>query len=273
MNKLLKIYKKNRILRWLWWLAVIIPGVPFIFISIGLQIYMHWPRSYQDIEIKELNSQSQYLTLSAHGVNDTAQSWGIPLKTLMEQQENSQLSVFIQQHIALDWQPYSNNALLCSVAGKSIGKKLAKQVSNLPHLKGIHLIGHSCGSFLIYGFCQQLKADNSAIKVQTTYLDPVSVYSGVFWQYGVENFGRCADFSDTYIDTEDTVPGSNQMLEHSITFDVTQLRKSNKLTYASHAWPTHFYLNAYNNKQVPIYFNNPIHLPNKYNTKALNIWH
>lgn len=95
---------------------------------------------------------------------------------------------------------------------------------------------------MILGICEGAKSIKPTIKIQTTYLDPVAVYSGFFWQYGIKNFGSCANYSDTYIDTEDRVPGSNQAILHSATFDITQMRTSQKLDIPPHVWPTLFYL-------------------------------
>ena len=107
--------------------------------------------------------------------------------------------------------------------------------------------------------------------MQTTYLDPVSVYSGLFWDYGLNHFGRCANFSDPYIDTEDTVPGSNQNLPHGYTFDVTQMRKDNKVVYPPHKWPTIFYINTLKNNQVPIYFKSTPESISKYQKNTLMV--
>lgn len=74
------------------------------------------------------------------------------------------------------------------------------------------------------GLCEAVKEKNSAIQIQTTYLNPVSVYTGVLWDYGINKFGICADFSDSYIDIRDSVLGSNVNLPHTATFDVTDLR-------------------------------------------------
>tara|TARA_R110000744_G_scaffold1965_6_gene7669 strand:- start:1690 stop:2511 length:822 start_codon:yes stop_codon:yes gene_type:complete len=272
MNKLLKLYRAHFLLRWFWWLAVIIPGVPFILFSVVFQLYAHWPRDYSDIKIGAINPNTQYLSFSAHGVKDSPESWSNELQNLIKQSNNEQLTNLTKAQISLNWQPYSDNALVCSVTGSNIGHKLAKKIALLPNLKAVHLVGHSCGSFVIYGLCEKLKQINPTIKVQTTYLDPVSIYSGIFWHYGVDNFGDCADFSDSYIDTKDGVPGSNEKLKNAYTFDVTNIRLEQNLPYAPHAWPTHFYLDAYKNKQVPLYFNFPSGLDKRFDKNKLIKW-
>ncbi|MGB1263376.1 MAG: hypothetical protein ACPG52_10730 [Cognaticolwellia sp.] len=272
MNKLLVFYRKHVLLRWLWWLAVIIPGIPFVLLSVGFQLYAHWPRGYSEVTSIAIKPNSQYLTLSAHGVKDSPLSWSNALQNMIKHSNSAQLKGVPATQISLDWRPYSNNALVCSVTAKNIGAKLGEKIAQQPNIKAVHLIGHSCGSFVIYGLCEKLKQLKPAIKVQTTYLDPVSIYSGVFWRYGVDKFGDCADFSDSYIDTQDGVPGSNEKLKNAYTFDVTGKRLAEKLPYAPHAWPTHFYLEAYKNKQVPIYFNNPNNLDKRFDKNALITW-
>lgn len=215
---------------------------------------MHWPRDYQDVVNIALDPEVEYLTFSAHGVKDTPASWSDELQRTYSQIQQLPFSDLKKQQISFSWQPYSDNVFNCSVDGKNIGIRLGEQIAQLPKLKGVHLVGHSCGSFVILGVCEALKERKVSMSVQTTYLDPVSVYSGIFWDYGVNNFGRCADFSDAYIDIQDTVPGSNQALRNAYTFDVTHTRVSNKLDYAPHAWPTMFYIHALKKNQVPIYY-------------------
>lgn len=272
MNKLLTLYRKHLLLRWLWWLAVIIPGVPFILFSVGFQLYAHWPRDYSQITSLAIKPNTQYLSLSAHGVKDSPKSWSNELQNIIKHSNNAQLAELSKAQVSLAWQPYSDNALVCSVTGKNIGEELADKIALLPNLKAVHLIGHSCGSFVIYGLCEKLKQIKPTITVQTTYLDPVSIYSGIFWRYGVDKFGDCADFSDSYIDTKDGVPGSNEKLKNAYTFDVTDIRLEKNLPYAPHAWPTHFYLDAYKNSKVPVYLNYQGDLDKRFDKNKLIQW-
>lgn len=272
MNKVRQLYRKHRLFRWLWWLGVVIPGVPFILVSIGFMLMMHWPRDYQDVVNIAFDPEVEYLTFSAHGVKDTPASWSDELQRTYSDLKHMPFSELNKQQVSFSWRPYSDNVFNCSVAGKNIGMRLGEQMAKLPMLKGVHLVGHSCGSFVIFGICEALKEKKASISVQTTYLDPVSVYSGVFWDYGVRYFGSCADFSDAYIDTQDTVPGSNEALSHAYTFDVTQARVSNKIDSAPHAWPTLFYIHALKNNQLPIYYKSTHKLSADYQKNSLMIW-
>lgn len=248
MSYIKRIYKKYWFIRWFWWLGVVIPGVPFIIVTLAFFLFMHWPRNYDEVINIPLFSDVEFISLSAHGVKDSPSSWSDLLQSTYQGQLKGQVN---SQHISLNWQSYSNNALICSVTGKEIGRQLGVKLSKLEHLKKVHLIGHSCGAFIILGVCNTLKELNPKLYIQSTYLDPVSVYSGILWNYGLKNFGLCADFSDAYIDTQDGVPGSNQAQPHSFTFDVTEKRIKQGEKYPPHAWPTIFYIDALTKKQVP----------------------
>ena len=224
---------------------MLIPGIPFILISLGLFIYAYWPRDFSSVTQFPLTQDIEYITLSAHGVNDSKESWSDELQQIMTSMPYPQLGNVSQQHHSIDWNNYSNNVFICSIAGKKIGIEIGKRLAAQSSLKAIHAIGHSCGAFVVFGICEGAKSVNPKMIIQTSYLDPVAVYSGLFWRYGIDHFGHCANFSDNYIDTRNTVPGSNQPLPHVFTFDVTQQQTKQYGDYTPHAWPTRFYINAY----------------------------
>ena len=199
--------------------------------------YMHIPLQQKALAPVEIPPNTTAITISIHGLRDTTDSWASPLTSQLASQAQSDSHHFL----AFDWNPYSQNFLRCSVDGKSIGYKLGKQMSTNPTLEQVELVAHSCGSFVALGICDALKDHRAGIEVKTVYLDPVSIYGGFFWKYGLGNFGACADTSEAYIDTGDKVPGSNQALEHSTTYDVTQARIKAGYTGSPHVWPTIYY--------------------------------
>ncbi len=238
----------RRLIRYIIIILIIIPGVPFILGSIGFSIYSFWPRDVSKVTSIDILNSTTHITLSAHGVRDSSKSWSDELQSAM-----SKRSFGNQQNISLDWRPFSDNPLICSVLGKQIGHKIGEKIAKSSSIKSVHAIGHSCGSYIVLGLCQGLKATNYNIKIHTTYLAPVSIYAGFFWQYGINNFGNCGDFSDAYIDKSDTVPGSHQRLPHAHTFDITQLRIKHHVDVKPHNWPTKYYLDALNNEHIPLY--------------------
>ncbi|MDO6694957.1 hypothetical protein Q4574_16790 [Aliiglaciecola sp. 3_MG-2023] len=248
-----KISKKT-LIRFIWWWLVIIPGIPFILGTLGFAIYVYWPRDFSSVTQFPIKKGLEYITLSAHGVKGSPADWSDELQNLMAEDTYPQLAGTKQQNHSIDWRDFSGNVFLCSVAGKKIGIEIGERIAKQSSVKAIHAIGHSCGAFVVLGICEGAKSTNPQLIVQTTYLDPVSVYSGIFWDYGIEHFGTCGDFSDSYIDTRDTVPGSNQLLPHSQTKDVTPKRPEMDAHYPPHDWPTRFYINGYKQKEVPVYY-------------------
>lgn len=221
------------------WLLVALPLGPFVLATVVITAYMYLPITYDELKPTELNSGAEHISIAAHGLRDTANSWALPLMHSM--QSSSSASDRIAQHLAIDWNPYSQNTFRCSVDGKRIGYQLGVKLSALPNLKSVDLIGHSCGAFVVLGACEAIKSQNPDIVVRSTYLDPVSIYGGFFWRYGLGKFGSCADISDAYIDTGDSVPGSNQALPYATTHNVTQARIDAGYRGSPHVWPTVYY--------------------------------
>ncbi len=238
-----------RLFRKLFFVLFILPTLLFLLTNVVIFAYIYWPASYKDIELSP-KIDTNHLTLISHGLKDKPGSWASSLKDLLNQPRKNASNTYnyIQ---AIDWQAHSANAFKCSVNGLRIGKQLAQQANDLKDLKSVHLIAHSCGSFINYGFCQEIKKLRPTTIVHTTYLDPASIYGGIFWQFGVNNFGSCADFSDHYFDSSDGVPGSNTALKNTYSVDVTKAKKPYNIH--PHLWPTIYYLELAKNKQILLY--------------------
>lgn len=248
-------YNKKTIFHWFILLFIVVPFIHFFVATLGFLTYSFWPRDYSESSHLIIKENTEYITLSAHGVKDSPASWSDQLMSLMHQYPPEQIKSLHHQTISIDWQKFSKNVFICSTAGKKIGFDIGRKIANNTNIKGVHIIGHSCGAFITLGICQGVKSVSSDIIVQSTYLDPVSIYGGIFWNYGLEHFGQCANFSDSYIDTEDSIPGSNQALRHSVTFDVTKIKRGNKEKITPHIWPTIYYIESYKKELVPIFFN------------------
>lgn len=223
------------------WVLVLLPGIPFVVLSLAYTGYVFWPRNIDAITAIDLDPEARTLVVAAHGVRDSAASWSDELRLALGRDGT--------QAVSLDWRPYSDSPLVCSVVarriGRAIGQKVAQQHGSL---QAIHAIGHSCGAFVALGICEGMRTmagvEGKPIRIHTTYLDPVSVYAGFFWRYGVDHFGRCADFSDAYIDTRDGVPGSNELLPFAHTFDVTAVGRAQAPDEPPHNWPARYYVLA-----------------------------
>ncbi len=235
MSSIVSILKSRSVFFWLFILLVIIPVVPFLLVSLGMLIYIYWPMGLDDMEIPLIETGVDHVVLISHGLGDTSATWGDPLKETLDARDDG------AQVISLDWNPYAQSTVRCSVDGKRLGEALGERFAKNHALRTVHLVAHSCGSFISLGVCQALRKLRSDVSIQSTYLDPVTVYGGLFWEYGLSRFGSCADFSDAYIDTGDRVPGSNQLLPATHTFDVTLARISAGYEGSPHVWPTLYY--------------------------------
>lgn len=225
--------------------SILLPPLLFVLASLLLLLYTFLP---VPLTIPSL-PESTRLTILAHGIYDTPDTWSRDMAQLIERNEGSASD---NPAVALNWNKYARSVFRCSVNGLRLGKKIGSQLVAEGSIKALHLIGHSCGSFVVYGICRGLKEEGADVMVQTTYLDPVSNYGGVYSSFGIKHFGSCADFSDAYIDTGDNVPGSNQLLPQTHTFDVTRIRKQTAQGANPHLWPVEFYRRQVKTNQYPL---------------------
>jgi pimeloyl-ACP methyl ester carboxylesterase len=228
--------KLKLILTVLLWIFIIIPGIPFVFGTLGTLTYIYWPQNFEALNISQLPVDNSRVSMFFHGLGGNTERWAQPLAEILQEQAPE------GSHIALDWSDYAQSALRCSVAGKRLGRELGDRLLQAGELQHLNLVGHSCGSFVVLGICERVKQQRPDIEISTTYLDPVTVYGGIFWHYGQQHFGRCADISEAYIDTGDGVPGSNEALPYATTFDVTAERIAADFEGNPHIWPTLYYL-------------------------------
>ncbi|NND68952.1 MAG: hypothetical protein HKN19_15285 [Halioglobus sp.] len=217
------------------WVLLILPTVLFLLASLALLLYTYSPRDYGEMVRPDIAPGTVRVTVINHGLRDRLEHWAKPL------QEELVAARYDGTALALDWRPFSDSTLRCSVDGLRIGRELGRYLAALPDLDFIHVVGHSCGSFVTLGVCRGVRERRPSLRVQTTYLDPVSIYGGLFWRWGITRFGECADFSEAYIDTGDTVPGSGEPLPNTYTVDVTGARLHSGSPALPHVWPTTYY--------------------------------
>lgn len=224
--------------KWLLWgLAIVVglPGIPFVLVTLGLVVYMYWPLRISEVVLPEIDPSATHVVVLSHGLRDDPTTWTAPLKAKIDARMAG------AQVIAFDWSRQAEDTFRCSLDGTRLGTELGRSLAASDALASVHLVAHSCGSFVSLGICEALREAGRDVQIQTTFLDPVTIYGGFFWGYGLDHFGTCADFSDAYIDTGDTVPGSNQALPHAHTFDVTEARERAGYAGSPHVWPTVYY--------------------------------
>jgi hypothetical protein len=154
----------------------------------------------------------------------------------------------------VDWSAYSTNLFQASYNGEKIGRDLAQRLlQQQPHLRTVHLIGISVGSFAANAAAMKIKqvttttttnGGNNRITttnppfVQLTLLDPFTQRGILGFGYGNRNFGKFADYTEQYLNTDDPVPSTNTPLDYAVCYDVTNLRPD---TIFGHDWPLVYY--------------------------------
>lgn len=233
--------------QWLW-LLVGIPGGMFAGASLFIAGYssLPWPTG-EHVKMTTVSDGTEEVVVLVHGKGDSASSWADGFAAELE----ASILSPDQQAVTVEWGEYSNDLFRCTLNARRIGRTLGEKLSEHKKIKRLHLIGHSAGSFVVYGICEKIKELAADVFIQTTYLDPVSIYGGMDWGYGKRNFGNCADISDAYLDHEDGVPGSDEPLDHPHTFDVTALKKTAGFTGLPHLWPISYYREAVLSKTLP----------------------
>ncbi|WP_296045240.1 alpha/beta fold hydrolase [uncultured Alteromonas sp.] len=235
------------------WLVILFvwPAIPFFVVTLGFVVfsYFPWPLTF-DVEAPVVSEQKDELIILIHGKDDSPDTWPTAFAKALE----TSVLTDKQQVATIDWYDYSTNLFRVANNARRIGHQLGEDLAEYSQLKKVHLIAHSAGAFMAYGYCETLKQLNPDVFVQTTYLDPLGPYSGFQWHYGTQHFGSCADVSDAYIDIHDNVPGSNVPVEHTHTFDVSALRLADKKYQGTaHMWPIHYYRTAVLSGQLPFW--------------------
>lgn len=235
-SKVCYFYEKhpNAFVFWLLFFAIYLPLFPFLFLSLFLTVFIFWPFQYYDVPIDPVIQQD--VIVIAHGLKDSDKTWAAELKEILSNKEQP------TQILAIDWSEYAQNAFTCAVNGRRVGQSIAKRLIDSGHLNSVTVIGHSCGAFVSYGICETVKNQRLDVSINSIYLAPVSIYGGIFWNFGYEYFGDCADDSFTYYDTEDRVPGSNVAPIHSQGIDVTPFKELYDYQGSPHLWPIYYYM-------------------------------
>ena len=74
--------------------------------------------------------------------------------------------------------------------------------------------------------------------MRLTLLDPFT-QRGIFdFGYGNRSFGKSADYTEQYLNTDDPVPSTNSPLKNCVCYDITKLRPE---SIFGHDWPVAYY--------------------------------
>eukprot|EP01038_Epipyxis_sp_PR26KG_P013332 gene13332-17875_t len=156
--------------------------------------------------------------------------------------------------IIYDWGKWSKNLVRASFNGEHIGSKLGKQLGMLDNIENIHIIGVSVGSFCANSCAKEfLRIQQIKDKTKTknmpmcrlTFLDPFTARGLFQIKYGLKLFGKYVKYCESYLNTDDPVPFTNEPLVNSINFDVTKSSQRNSFDVLPmdnmHSWPAGYY--------------------------------
>ena len=229
---------------------VVLPAVPFVIGACVLLVIANYPDDFSEFKLPTLASSTEHVIIFAHGKSATPDIWehalDAPLSTIST---SGAAEIFIP-----NWNHWSNSFLKVSLNGYLLGKLFGQHLAkaNTGTLTGMHVAGHSAGAFFAYGVCEGAKEVDPGLKIQTTYIAPLSIYRGLFLNYGTNHFGDCADFSDTYIHGMDPTPGANLPVLHSHSFDLTKSTKYREhQNITPHAFPLYYYAKSFLRGTVP----------------------
>jgi len=202
-----------------------------------LEVYARWTPDFVTA-MPEPRSNTRQLVLLFHGSdgkdNDAIKKLELALRSEMRGQN--------QEVIRYIWSPWSDNRLRASINGLYLGQQIGEHLAAYD-IDELHLIGHSAGAWLPDAICSTLRANRaSPVKIRMTFLDPIGIRGFFNFGWGSQNFGRCADFAEAIINTDDNVPGTNAPLRYAFNIDITGVTHDMN----GHEWPVWYYLDTLN---------------------------
>lgn len=224
----------RRLLWWQWLLLIVFLPV------ISFELYCRWP-SNATVSSPQVSEEVSQLILLFHGTNGSEDRDWLRLADVLAEGAKNNKEVQVENVI---WSPWSDNQFRASANAESIAAKLGLELASLEQLSRVHLFASSAGSYLLEPICELLKAKKGdAVTVVMTYLDPIGIKGSLDFTYGYRNYGRCADFAEVYLNTDDAVPGTNAPAEQAFNLDITDLKFVNEFTGNGHVWPVVYYTN------------------------------
>jgi hypothetical protein len=146
-----------------------------------------------------------------------------------------------------NWQKWTGNFIRASFDAQTVGRTVCSELAESEKEKGkienLHVIGISVGSFAADSCIKAYNglADEPGF-TRATFLDPFTS-KGIFgYGWGLRNFGATASFAEDYLNTDDSVPTTNDPLELAFTYDVTKSSLRDKFVPmndgdSTHSWP------------------------------------
>jgi len=178
---------------------------------------------------------SHSLMLIIHGPEASPEDWPLDLQNAVE----ARLSPEDRQAwdiVRYGWEEYADNSYTAPGAGSALGRQIGAMLAGEDYdYTQIHFVAHGVGSFVAHEAAATYKDSAAApARIYITYLDPLST-GNMLTDSG-------ADFSESYLNSDDPAPWTGTALAHSHTFDVTRFIMRDLGTAAGHLWPINYYL-------------------------------
>lgn len=141
------------------------------------------------------------------------------------------------------WSSAADHRLRAAANAVRLGHALGAELARLPELSALHLIAHSAGAYVPDALCEAYRAAGGApARIEMTFLDPFGIRGFFDWTHGARTHGRCADFAESIISTDDNAPATNTPLRQAFNLDVTRDPGRAGFALSGHYWPLAYYL-------------------------------
>lgn len=163
---------------------------------------------------------------------------------------------FYKRYVEIyDWGQFKGSFLRASFDAQAVGRRVCsvlaeEQTTERGPIKHLHAVGMSVGAFAadscIKTFNDISRQQHLSTRTQTrlTMLDPFTS-KGVFgYGWGARQFGKGADLVESYVNTDDPVPTTNDPLPIAYNLDVTNSKLKRKFQPlegdSMHSWPVEY---------------------------------
>ena len=224
---------------WRWLRASLLVLGILACLAVALEIYARIPAGF-DVRPLEPGNGVRRIVLIFHGRGGAEEPAIGALAARFAALAAGQPDFAVVRYV---WAPHSETRFRSAVNGARVGAVLGQQLAGLPGLEYVHVIGHSAGAYLLDPLCEALRVGGGRdVRIEMTFLDPIGFAGAFDVGYGARNFGRCADYAEAYINTDDPAPATRAPLRHAWNLDVTHAPERANYGGGGHRWPVQYYL-------------------------------
>lgn len=195
------------------------------------------------LDLPARSPRARGLIVIAHGVAGRANSWPLGMEArLLAASEAPQLWDVYR----LDWYRASLNRLAAPRRAAAMGRAIGEWAAGEGY-EVVHLIAHSAGAHAVDAAALAIRESaGESVVIHATFIDPFVARRLTRLYWGVDRFGRAADFAESYVTREDQVPFTNQLVGQAHNIDLTSLvpDRAGRPGDFAHVWPLAFYTEA-----------------------------